>query len=50
MARKNIFEPFVAFLSAGAMVAISHAIIGALKWLGDVLKPVGDAFGLGLLG
>ncbi len=40
---KNIFEPFVAFLSAGAMVAI-NAIIGALKWLGDVLKPVGDAF------
>ena len=25
------------------MVAI-NAIIGALKWLGDVLKPVGDAF------
>ena len=41
---KNIFEPFVAFISFGAMIAIEK-ITGALKWLGDVLKPVGDAFG-----
>ena len=41
---KIFLSPLAAFISFGAMIAIEK-ITGALKWLGDVLKPVGDAFG-----